>query len=111
MTLYLLFKWLILALIVLFTAWIVPGIEVDGYITAFIAAITIALINISLKPALKLITLPINIMSLGLFSLVINSLLLMFVSYLVSGFEVDGFISALLGSIIMSVLSIALNFI
>lgn len=111
MILYLLFKWIVLTLIVLFTAWIVPGIEIDGYLTAFLVAIVIALINISLKPALTFITLPINVMSLGLFTLVINSLLLMFVSYLISGFEVNGFVPALIGSIIMSVLSIALNFI
>ena len=60
---------------------------------------------------LNLITLPINVLSLGLFTLVINAILLMFVAYLVTGFEIDGFIPALLGSIIMSVLSVGLSFI
>ena len=60
---------------------------------------------------LNIITLPINILSLGLFTLVINAVLLMFVAYLVTDFEIDGFIPALLGSIIMSVLSVGLSFI
>lgn len=108
---YLLLKWIVFALIVLFTAWLVPGVEVDNYVTAFLVAAVIAIINVSLKPALTLITMPINVLSLGLFTLVINALLLMFVAYLVPGFEVDGFIAAFLGAIIMSLLSVGLSFI
>lgn len=108
---YLLLKWIAFTFIVMFTAWIVPGIKLDGFLTAFIAAAVIAIVNISLKPMLNLITLPINVLSLGLFTLVINAVLLMFVAYIVTGFEIDGFIPALLGSIIMSVLSVGLSFI
>lgn len=108
---YLLLKWIAFTFIVMFTAWIVPGIKLDGFLTAFIAAAVIAIVNVSLKPMLNLITLPINVLSLGLFTLVINAVLLMFVAYLVTGFEIDGFIPALLGSIIMSVLSVGLSFI
>ena len=108
---YLLLKWTAFTFIVMFTAWIVPGIKLDGFLTAFIAAAVIAIVNVSLKPMLNLITLPINVLSLGLFTLVINAVLLMFVAYLVTGFEIDGFIPALLGSIIMSVLSVGLSFI
>ena len=108
---YLLLKWIAFTFIVMFTAWIVPGIKLDGFLTAFVAAAVIAIVNVSLKPMLNLITLPINVLSLGLFTLVINAVLLMFVAYLVTGFEIDGFIPALLGSIIMSVLSVGLSFI
>lgn len=108
---YLLLKWIAFTFIVMFTAWIVPGIKLDGFLTAFIAAAVIAIVNVSLKPMLNLITLPINVLSLGLFTLVINAVLLMFVAYLVTGFEINGFIPALLGSIIMSVLSVGLSFI
>ncbi|MGN1154426.1 MAG: phage holin family protein, partial [Candidatus Gastranaerophilaceae bacterium] len=78
---------------------------------AFITAATISFVNISLKPALTIITLPINIFTLGLFTLVINALLLMFVAFLVPGFEVDGFLSAFLGSLMLSILSVGLSFI
>ena len=108
---YLLLKWVVFALIVSFTAWLIPGISVENYFSAFIAAAAISIINVSLKPILTLITLPINVFSLGLFTLVINALLLMFTAYLVPGFEVDGFIAALLGSIMISVLSVGLSFI
>ena len=108
---YLLLKWIAFTFIVMFTAWLVPGIKLDGFLTAFVAAAVIAIVNISLKPILNLITLPINVLSLGLFTLVINAILLMFVAYIVTGFEIDGFIPALLGSIIMSILSVGLTFI
>ena len=108
---YLLLQWIAFTFIVMFTAWLVPGIKLDGFLTAFVAAAVIAIVNISLKPMLNIITLPINVLSLGLFTLVINAVLLMFVAYLVTGFEIDGFIPALLGSIIMSVLSVGLSFI
>lgn len=108
---YLLLKWIAFTFIVMFTAWLVPGIKLDGFLTAFVAAAVIAIVNISLKPMLNLITLPINVLSLGLFTLVINAVLLMFVAYIVTGFEIDGFIPALFGSIIMSILSVGLTFI
>ena len=108
---YLLLKWIAFTFIVMFTAWLVPGIKLDGFLTAFVAAAVIAIVNISLKPILNLITLPINVLSLGLFTLVINAILLMFVAYIVTGFEIDGFIPALFGPIIMSILSVGLTFI
>ena len=108
---YLLLKWIAFTFIVMFTAWLVPGIKLDGFLTAFVAAAVIAIVTISLKPILNLITLPINVLSLGLFTLVINAILLMFVAYIVTGFEIDGFIPALFGSIIMSILSVGLTFI
>lgn len=104
-----LLKWLGLALAVMFVGWVVPGITVASFMTALIASAVIALVNVVIKPVLVLLTLPINILTLGLFILVINALLFMFVAYLVPGVEVDGFWSAFLGALILSILSIGLN--
>lgn len=107
--LIMLLKWLGLALCVMFVGWVVPGITIASFTTALIASAVIALVNIFIKPVLVLLTLPINILTLGLFILVINALLFMFVAYLVPGIEVDGFWSAFLGALILSILSIGLN--
>lgn len=100
---YLLIRWVFYAFVIMFTAWIVPGISVEGFTGALVVAIILALINIFIKPVLQVITLPINILTLGLFSLILNALLLMFAGFLTPGFSVDGFWSALFGSIIISI--------
>ncbi len=107
--LMLLLRFIGFALIIMFTAWIVPGIQVEDFKWAFVVAIVISLINLFIKPILIFITLPINILTLGLFTLVINALLLIFAAYLVPGLHIDGFLSALLGSIIISLLTVGLN--
>lgn len=104
-----LLKWLGLALGVLFVGWIIPGISVANFMSAFLGAGVIALVNIFIKPILVFLTLPVNILTLGLFILVINALLFMFVAYLVPGVEVDGFWSAFWGALILSLLSVGLN--
>lgn len=105
----LLLKWLALALCIMFVGWVVPGISVSSFATALIASVVIALVNIVIKPVLVFLTLPINILTLGVFILVINALLFMFVAYLVPGVEVDGFWSAFLGALILSILSIGIS--
>lgn len=105
----LLVKWLLLALAIMFTGWIVPGIVISNFTTALIAAVVIALVNLGIKPILVFLTLPINILTLGIFILVINALLFMFVAYLVPGVEVNGFWSAFLGALILSILSIGIS--
>ncbi len=107
----LLIKWVAFALVVMFVAWLIPGVEVDNFITAMIATVVIVFVNAFIKPVLKLLTLPINILSLGLFTLVINALLFMFVAYVVPGVSVDGFLSALLGSIVLAILSVGVAWI
>ena len=104
-------KWIALALAVMFVGWVIPGITISSFWTAMIASVVIALVNIVIKPILIFLTLPINILTLGLFVLVINALLFMFVAYLVPGVEVDGFWSAFLGALILSLLSIGLSWI
>jgi len=104
-------KWIALALAVMFVGWVIPGITISSFWTAMIASVVIALVNIVIKPILIFLTLPINILTLGIFVLVINALLFMFVAYLVPGVEVDGFWSAFLGALILSLLSIGLSWI
>lgn len=106
---FILIRWLISAMIVLFTAWLLPGITVENFFAAMGAAFVIALINISIKPVLNLITMPFNILSFGIMALIINALLLMFTAYVVPGFEVSGFLNAFFGSIIISVLSFGVS--
>lgn len=107
----LLLKLIGLTLSVLFVGWLIPGISVANISSAVIAGAVIALVNTFIKPVLILLTLPINILTLGLFILVINALLFMFVAYLVPGIEINGFWSAFWGALVLSILSIGLNWI
>lgn len=102
-------RWICFALALIFTAWLIPGIEVNNFLSAMFACVIIALINTFVKPVLELIALPINFITVGLFSLVINALLLMLAGWITPGLEVDGFLSALLGSIVLSLLSIGIS--
>ncbi len=96
-------KWIALAGAVIAAAYIVPGIEVSSFGTALIVALVFGLINIFIKPVLKILTFPINLLTLGIFGLVLNVLLFWAVSGLVAGFAISGFIPALLGSLVVSV--------
>ncbi len=102
-------RWLLYTLALIFTSWVVPGIEVSSFLNAMFVVVIIALINTFIKPFLQIITLPINILTLGLFSLVINALLLMLAGYITPGFEVEGFLSALFGSIILSLFTLGIS--
>ena len=102
-------KWLVFALIIMFVGWIIPGFDVQNIWAALIAVVVIALINAFIKPLILLLTLPINILTLGIFTLVINALLFRFAAYLVPGINVDGFWSALLASLLISIFSIGLS--
>lgn len=106
---YLFLRWIGYALAIMFISWVVPGISVAGFLNAMLVAIIIALINVFIKPILLLITLPINLVTLGLFTLIINALLFLFAGYIAPGFEVDGFLSAFIGALLLSILSVGLN--
>lgn len=105
----LLIKWVLFALALLFTAWIVPGISFANFQTALLAALVMGLVNIFIRPIILIFTLPINLLTLGLFTLVINALMLWLVSKIVVGFMIAGFLAALLGSIVLSVISLFIN--
>ena len=106
---YLILKWILFALALIFTAYIIPGISVANFTSALIVVIIMALINIIVKPILTFVTLPINILTLGIFTFIVNALLFMLAGYLAPGFQVDGFLRALIGSLIMSVLGSIIN--
>jgi len=97
-------RWIGYALAVMLVAFIVPGISVDGFWGALITAIILGLVNTFIKPSLILISLPLNFLTLGLFALIINGLLLWAVSAITPGIEVNGFWSAFFGAIILSVI-------
>jgi putative membrane protein len=96
-------RFLLNGLAILATAYLLDGVSVDGYGTALIAALVLSVANAIVKPVLILLTIPITILSLGLFLLVINALMILLADYLVTGFEVEGFWWALLFSLILSV--------
>jgi len=102
-------RWVLLALSLLLVAWIVPGIQVNGFFAALIAALVIGIVNVLIRPILLAITLPINVLTLGLFTFVVNALLLWLVGAIVPGFLVAGFVPALLGSVLLSILSVIIN--
>lgn len=93
---------LISGLAIAITAYILPGVTVDSFFTAIVVAVVLGLINAVIKPLITLLTLPINLLTLGLFSLVINALLIMMASAVVTGFSVDGFLWALIFSVVLS---------
>ena len=105
----LIIQWIILALAVMLTAWIVPGIVVTNFQSAMVASIVIALVNVCIRPVILLLLLPINIMTLGISVLVVNALLLMFVAHVVSGVTISNFWSAFAGAIILSLLTILIS--
>jgi putative membrane protein len=98
-------RWLIITAAILLCSILIPGIRVDSMLTAFLAAGILGLINIFIKPVLFVLTLPLNILTLGLFSFIINAFLLKLVAYFVTGFRVDGFWSALFGALVISLVN------
>lgn len=93
------------AVAVLICAYILPGAEVDGFITAIVVAGVLAILNVLLKPLLVILTIPITFVTLGLFLLVINTILILLVDWLVPGFTVEGFWWALVFSIVLSIVN------
>ena len=89
----------------------ISGIVVSGVYTAFVVALLWGLISVTVRPVLKILTLPINLLTLGLFSFIINALLFWLLATFVQGFAVDGFIPALLGSVTLGLVSSVLGMI
>ncbi len=105
----LLFRWILFSFAIMLIGWILPGISIEGFVSALIVTVVLALINIFIRPLIEFISLPINILTLGLFSLVINALLFMLAGFFVSGVEIDNFWWALLASIILSILGVLID--
>lgn len=97
--------WLVAAISLMITAYIVPGMTVASFPAAAIAAVVMGLVNAIVKPILVLLTLPLTILTLGLFLLVVNAITLSLVGYLTPGFTVSGFFPAVIGAIVLSLVS------
>lgn len=97
--------WIISSIAIYATAYLLPGIQVTDFTTALVAAIGLGLINAVIKPILLILTLPLNIISLGLFTFVINALMVLLAGQLVPGFLVENFWWALLFSLVVSVIN------
>jgi len=104
-----LIRWLILTAAIIVASYLLDGIQVKGFFNAFFAAAILGVLNAFFRPILIILTLPINILTLGLFTFIINALLLKMASGVISGFDVRGFWTAVFGSVIISVVSWVLN--
>lgn len=102
-------KWAVSTAALAVAAWVVKGIIIESGWALFVAALVIGLLNAFLKPIVIILTLPLNILTLGLFTFVINAIMILLASEVVKGFTVNGFWAALTGAIIMSAASFILN--
>ena len=102
----LLARWILNAAALLLVAYLYPGVSVESFFAAAIAALVLGLVNAVLRPILILLTLPATLLTLGLFLFVINALMFWLVAEIVPGFKVTGFGAALLGSILYSVITL-----
>ena len=105
----LLIRWLILTVAIIFASYLLEGIHINGFFSAFLAAAILGILNALFRPVLLILTLPINILTLGLFTFIINALMLKMASGVIPGFEVHGFWTAVFGALIISVVSWLLN--
>ena len=104
-----LISWFVSALAILAASYLLPGVHIAGFLTALVVAVVLGIINAIIKPILVILTLPINILTLGLFTLVINAFLVLLTCAIVPGFKVDGFLWALIFSIVLSIINMFLH--
>lgn len=98
-------NWFISALVILIASYLLPGVHVENFTAALVTAVVLGIINLFIKPLLIILTLPITLLTLGLFALVINAVLILLADSIVPGFQVDGFLWALIFSIVVSVIN------
>jgi putative membrane protein len=102
-------RWLLLAAALLLVAEIYPGVRVSSFGAAMIAALVLGLLNALVRPFLVLLTLPVTVLTLGLFLFVINALMFYFAASLLDGFNVAGFVAALIGSLLYSLCALVID--
>lgn len=107
----LLARWLLNAAALMLVAYLYPGVTVDSFVAALVAALVLGLVNAVVRPLLVILTLPVTLLTLGLFLFVINALLFWLVAEVVGGFHVDGFGAALLGSILFSLITLVTSWV
>ncbi len=103
-------KWLIYSLAIFLVSKIIPGIHIDSAQTALFAGAALGLLNVLVRPVLRVLTFPINLITLGLFGLVLNVLLFWSAAYFVEGYEISGFFAAALGALVVSIITTFGNF-
>lgn len=103
------FKAIALGITVILTGMFLPGISTDNFVTAILVGLVLTVLNMTLRPILKLLTLPISIVTFGLFSLVINTLMILITVWVVPGFEVDNILWAFAFSVIFSIVSTVID--
>ncbi len=105
----LLVRWLLLAAALLLVAQVYPGVQLASFGSAMVAALVLGLLNALLRPVLVLLTLPVTVLTLGLFLFVINALMFYFAASLLPGFNVNGFVGSLIGSLLYSVCGLIID--
>lgn len=101
----LLLRWLLNAVTLIAIAYYLPGVEVAGFYAALVTALILGLVNAIIRPVFLLLTLPINLLTLGLFTFVVNGLMFWFVATIVEGFDVANYTAAFAGALLMSLVS------
>lgn len=104
-----LLRWVLMAVALLVVSYLYSGVQVASFGTALLAAVVIGLLNVLLRPILVLLTLPVTVLTLGLFLFIVNALVFWAASGLMPGFHVNGFLAALLGSLIYSALGLCID--
>lgn len=107
---YFILTWLVTTLSLLITAYLVPGFRIDNLAAAIIAAIVLGLVNGIVRPILIILTLPLTLLTLGLFLFVVNAISISLAAALTPGFSITGFFPALIGSIILTIVSSLIHF-
>lgn len=102
-------RWLVNALALYITAVLLPGIQLRGIVATLVAAAILGIVNAIIRPLLLLLTLPLNVVTLGLFTFVINALMLLLTSAIVPNFRIQGFGWALVGAVLLSIISFLLT--
>lgn len=103
--------WLLASLALLMTAYFVPGFQVDGFISALIAAVVVGFVNIFIWPVLAILTLPLTVVTFGLFLLIVNGIALKIAAALTPGFVIVGFMPAVIGSLVLTVIGWLMRFV
>ncbi len=105
----LLINWIVAALAIIVTAYLLPGVTVSGFVAALVVAVVLGVLNALVKPLLLVLTLPINVLTLGLFTFVINGLLIWLSAKIVPGFTVSGFGVSILFAIVLTIVMYVLH--
>ena len=101
--------WIVTAIALGATAWILPGVRVDSVLALAVAAVVLGFLNAAVKPVVVLLTLPLTVLTLGIFYLILNGIFFALAAKIVPGFEVEGLLTAILGAIVMGILSALLG--